>query len=333
MDGDRECCEPRRCRVCGYEWMSRSANPRRCPSCHSSLWNSDASFRFACLRCGHEWMSKLEHPSRCPSCQSKLWDEAPLRLQCKRCGHRWITKVDTSRDVRMCPACKSRKWDEVADIRICEFCGSVFVSRNRESKMCAVCAKTEVGSVLSCSFCGMVWVSADEEWDVCPRCGTSRDVSVTTLWSSGGTFLRYVEDSGCSVVYLWENGLPVSAEYLQDMLDNQGISMAAFAACLRGSVSAPRWESEARHLSLCREDYAERIPYFMSRLNLDRFDATILAIHFTGMSPEAIGLRLGVDYRKVRDSFDKIMVAFSENGICVNDAIFTSNPERCYDQP
>ena len=62
------------------------------------------------------------------------------------------------------------------------------------------------------------------------------------------------------------------------------------------------------------------------RLNLSYEDARILAIHFTGMGPEAIAIKFGLDTDSVKRSFDRIMTAYADNGIVVDDTIFTDNP-------
>jgi predicted Zn-ribbon and HTH transcriptional regulator len=31
--------EARKCKRCGYAWVSRTATPRECPQCKSRLWN------------------------------------------------------------------------------------------------------------------------------------------------------------------------------------------------------------------------------------------------------------------------------------------------------
>jgi len=62
------------------------------------------------------------------------------------------------------------------------------------------------------------------------------------------------------------------------------------------------------------------------RLSLSYEDARILAIHFTGMGPEAIAIKFGMDIESVKAAFDRIMSAYTDNGIVVDDTIFTENP-------
>ncbi len=66
------------------------------------------------------------------------------------------------------------------------------------------------------------------------------------------------------------------------------------------------------------------------RLSLSYEDARILAIHFTGMGPEAIAIKFGLDLESVKESFGRIMAAYTDNGIVVDDTIFTENPFMYY---
>ena len=77
--------------------------------------------------------------------------------------------------------------------------------------------------------------------------------------------------------------------------------------------------------------YRENIQYFMERLGLDGRAAEILALHFIGMSPEAISLRFGTSLKDIRAEFTKIQDAFSTSGIVVNDSVYTKDPISCYD--
>lgn len=70
--------------------------------------------------------------------------------------------------------------------------------------------------------------------------------------------------------------------------------------------------------------------YFRSRLGLSELDATVLAIHFTGMSPEAIALKMILDSEIIRVSFDRIMDAYSHAGIVVDDTAYTKDPKKYY---
>ena len=70
--------------------------------------------------------------------------------------------------------------------------------------------------------------------------------------------------------------------------------------------------------------------YFQTKLGLSEFDATVLAIHFTGMSPEAIALKMDLDYEIIRVSFDRIMDAYSHVGVVVDDTVYTEDPKKYY---
>lgn len=82
-----------------------------------------------------------------------------------------------------------------------------------------------------------------------------------------------------------------------------------------------------------RDDYKQYIPYFKKRLNLSDTDSKILSIHFIGMGPEAIAVKFSIPYEKVKESFDRIMNAFADSGIAVDDTVFTENPFDYYWKP
>ena len=90
------------------------------------------------------------------------------------------------------------------------------------------------------------------------------------------------------------------------------------------------WTMLASEMYEHRDDYRGNITYFTRRLNLSESDATILAIHFTGMGPEAIAMRFGMSIENVRKAFDRIMAAYADNGIVVDDSIFTDDPISQY---
>ncbi len=75
-----------------------------------------------------------------------------------------------------------------------------------------------------------------------------------------------------------------------------------------------------------RNDYLKKVDYLQELLSLDTTDAVILGMHFDGMSPESIALRLEIPSKEVTDAFDRIMVSYRNAGISVNDSIYTTDP-------
>lgn len=69
----------------------------------------------------------------------------------------------------------------------------------------------------------------------------------------------------------------------------------------------------------------------MKRLGLCEEGAEVLALHFMGFCPEVIAIRLQRPIRDIRTVFDRIMKAYSDNGIVVNDSIFTEGPIALYE--
>ena len=67
-----------KCNRCSHVWVTRKSSglPRSCPSCRSILWNRDCN-TVRCLRCGYEWVSTSKRPGRCPGCHTSRWDTAP----------------------------------------------------------------------------------------------------------------------------------------------------------------------------------------------------------------------------------------------------------------
>jgi len=56
----------------------------------------------------------------------------------------------------------------------------------------------------------------------------------------------------------------------------------------------------------------------------------ILALHFVGMSPEVIALRLGSSNRDIRAAFTRIQNAYRDSDIVVNDSVYTEDPISYY---
>lgn len=68
------------CKRCGYTWNLRKSEPKKCPNCGSTNWNSEVG-TYACKRCSHTWTSrKGAVPRKCPKCQSLLWDKEPVAV-------------------------------------------------------------------------------------------------------------------------------------------------------------------------------------------------------------------------------------------------------------
>ncbi len=322
-----------KCNQCDHEWAMRGDHPpKKCPLCRSSSWNEPKMHRFSCHRCGHVWRNRSEHPVKCPSCQSKLWDSPALRLQCRRCGYRWVPRDGkTSDDVRICPSCKSSKWREAPMIRDCIGCGSAFID-SRGGSLCPSCRHS--GGIMSrCGFCGFTWDTDGGRWSVCPRCGKSRtapDDESVEFWSDGSRSLRLVHSDGCSTLYLWEGDIPVAARYLHEVLADIGVTAGQLMYMIRNPIYSETWGVLASDMSIHRDDYKDSISYFTRRLNLSEADATVLAVHFSGMGPEAIAMRFGLGITDVRRIFDRIMSAYEDSGIVVDDSIFTEDPMSMY---
>ena len=62
-----------------------------------------------CKRCNHRWLSRCADPKRCPNCCSYLWNEFPRMHICLRCGHTWRSR--NGREPVICPKCKTSKWN------------------------------------------------------------------------------------------------------------------------------------------------------------------------------------------------------------------------------
>lgn len=90
------------------------------------------------------------------------------------------------------------------------------------------------------------------------------------------------------------------------------------------------WKELSEEMYADREGYTKYIDYFMKRLSLEKHDARILAMHFTGMAPEAIAKKFHYDEVDVFFAFERIMKAYSDSGIVVDDTIFTEDPFKYY---
>ena len=322
------------CNQCDHQWRRRGdSDPKRCPRCRSTRWNEEHMHQFTCRRCGYVWRNRADKPRKCPNCQSTLWNESVYRLQCRRCGYKWSTRGGrTSDDVKMCPRCKSRKWNEVPNINICPSCGRPFISTSvSEMQRCPACSKRIDAVEDRCSFCGSEFTSASG-WSVCPVCGKARGSGdrAFDIWSDGERSIRYVYTDDMAFIYLWVKDVPIATVYFKDLLNRLGMTASQMMGCISDPENGSIWGSLASQMYLHRDDWRDDVSYLSKRLNLCMQDAEILAIHFTGMGPEAIALHFGMKLDLVRKSFDRIMAAFVDCGIVVDDSIFTDDAMSMY---
>lgn len=325
------------CNQCDHDWLPRSdSRPERCPSCRSSRWDEERDHTFTCYRCGNVWRNRTDHPERCPSCRSLKWDVPAYKLQCRRCGHRWTTRGGkTSEDVRICPSCKSDKWNEPPSIQTCASCGRFFISRKESgTPRCPSCKSKNVQEDRCCGFCGFEW-STFEKRDVCPRCGKdASDASTTSIdiWTDGRFLLKYVFTDGMAFIYLWRDGIPVITIYLHDLLRRLDVTVNHVMSMFANPDYDDTWRMLAEDMYGHRDDYLGDVAFLSKRLNIGIQDARILAIHFKGMGPEAIAMRFKVPLDTVRAAFDRIMAAFVDNGIVVDDTVFTDDAMSYYER-
>ncbi len=323
------------CNQCGHRWTSRgSGKPVKCPRCKSRNWGEPKIPRLTCRKCGYVWKSKMGHPDQCPKCRSRSWDKDTFKLKCFRCGHKWVlTEGAEPNTVRTCPSCRSMKWDELPPKADCFRCGRTFIRFNRGS-LCPVC-KGEDHDEFKCGFCGEEWVASADSNKICPACGMvlSDDKSERLIgfWERDGRRLVYLFKDGIGCVYLWEGSYPVSCRYLDEVLDERGLEFATIVRHAGNEKYGRFWDSLMEDMISRRDSYRENIPYLKGRLGLNDGQAEILALHFTGMSPETIALRLGRSLRDIRSEFTRIQSAYSQEGIVVNDSVYTEDPISCYE--
>ena len=325
------------CNQCGHRWISRGqGTPLKCPRCKTRSWNEPKMAQFICHKCGYVWKSRMDYPNRCPECRSETWDKDTFKLKCFRCGHKWVLNEDTDPDlVKTCPSCRSRKWNELPEAVVCRRCGRLSVL-GRKGGLCPACRGDDRYMECRCGFCGAEWISADPSKGICPVCGmlsSSEDGSekLTILWEKGGLRLNYVFKDGIGCVYLWDGSYPVTCRYLNEVLDGLGMKFETLIKRAGSEAHGRFWESLAEDMMSRRDAYMENVPYFMKRIGVGRKQAEILALHFTGMSPEAISLRSKMSLKEVRTEFTRIQEAFSQSGIVVNDSVYTEDPISCYD--
>ena len=330
------------CNQCDYVWTARTTeSPARCPLCNSSKWNNPKIPQYVCRRCGHVWSYDKGLPGRCPKCQSLKWNENAFKLQCRRCGYKWISNnTESSDNVRMCPSCKSKKWNEPPNMVSCSKCGSIFIPQTT-AKVCPKCSRKSLKFEdidRECGFCGTKWMASGSGPDICPRCGLKipeaddGSESQIVLWKKDGFKLTYLFKDGVGCMYLWNNGIPETATYIEPFLNENGLKLKSLVQMAANPEFDGFWNTVAESMHSCKDDYVSNIPYFMKRLGLDKHCAEVLALHFIGMCPEAIAMRLDQPIDHIRHVFDIIMDSYTDNGIVVNDHIFTDDPIALYDK-
>lgn len=151
-----------------------------------------------------------------------------------------------------------------------------------------------------------------------------------TVWTDGRYRLEYVCRNNFGFLYLWSNEIPVTTMYMHDVCSRMKMTVDQLIHSASDGSMENEWEKLAHDMLAKENDYVVYINYFKMRLSLPYEDARILAIHFTGMGPEAIAMKLNMDLDDVKESFQRIMVAYSDSGIVVDDTIFTENPFKYY---
>jgi len=95
------------CKICGHFWKIRetSPEPKSCPSCRSTIWNSPYARNIVCARCGYRWKTNRERPEMCPQCKSRTYDTLMLKVKCRTCGTVWENRMDWHSEKVVCPHC------------------------------------------------------------------------------------------------------------------------------------------------------------------------------------------------------------------------------------
>ena len=320
-----------RCNCCDYEWIRRSpSRPKKCPLCRSEEWDSPRRVRQVCQLCGHIWVCRGRPPVRCPRCRSSVWNMPPKAVRCQRCGHAWKMRARRSEDaVSSCPSCGSRRWNVPMSISLDIDSGR---ARYRE-----ILPRDGHRTLIICRGCGNRWYGGGTGGDgPCPACGRvcglhdRRQSTSMILWSGDGRELSYVAENGNGCIYLWEGDVPVAARYSGEVLSEAGITMDDVLEAVNSGSDTKRWKDLADEMYAGRDGYLANVDYLMKRLLLDRGDATVLSLHFTGMGPEAISRKLGLEEDEVSRAFDRIMKAYSDSDILVDDTVFTIDPMKFY---
>ncbi len=320
------------CNQCDYDWArKRETLPKRCPLCHSPKWREPKVRMLMCRRCNHVWSSQTPDPKRCPNCQSIRWNDDLRTVECQRCGHSWILRGE--KEPKFCPACKSNKWKESPKAYECPKCGRVIILRSEDSVgRCPYCDR-EGRRTMKCPICGNVWTDSIGT-SRCPRCYNLMpldDRSTTmAVWADSRYRLEYVSRDGFGFLYLWDGTVPVATAYMHDICKRFGMTVEQLVHSSSDGSMDDGWRELKDEMVAKENSYVVYINYFKMRLSLSYEDARILAIHFTGMGPEAIAIKFGMDLESVKESFDRIMSAYTDNGIVVDDTIFTENPFMYY---
>jgi len=322
------------CNQCGHIWISRQKEkPLKCPKCKSRNWSDPKVPQFTCRKCGYVWKSRTDKPKYCPKCKTNAWDSDTFKLKCFRCGYKWVPSEGVDPEaVSTCPSCRSKKWNELPPLRLCFSCKNLFVSQ-APGKRCPECSGKEVFR-MECGFCGTSWTS-DKPGRICPRCGlilsdNEGSEKNTELWNNGEFKLDYLFKDGIGCVYLWKGGYPDSCEYMDVLLGRLNIRYSTLMGRVGDEKHAEFWNGLIDDMHDRRDVYLENIPYLKERLGLDHDDAGILALHFVGMSPEVIALRLGSSNRDIRAAFTRIQNAYRDSDIVVNDSVYTEDPISYY---
>ena len=320
------------CNQCDHEWNRRGSSlPKKCPMCHSSEWNLPKAERLMCRQCGHVWRKQTDSPARCPACLSKIWDQPLRAVQCQRCGHLWKMRGQSvGGGSSACPGCRSRRWN-IPMMVVPE--GS---SDGRMRYMQVSSPQSEVRVMTECRRCGRRWYSNDHSDGVCPGCGSPIGLhdrlssSSMVLWSDGRFELTYIVENDCGFVYLWDDDIPVATLYVHEVLRKVGMTIGEVVDAVNGGDCTVPWKDLADEMYAGRDGYERYMDYFMKRLSLSKRDSRILSIHFTGMNPAAIAKHFGYSEGEVLEAFDRIMKAYSDSGIVVDDTVFTEDPFRYY---
>ncbi len=319
-----------RCNQCDYEWTRKyDEYPEKCPLCRSANWDKPKVERLMCYQCGHVWIKRKTMPRRCPDCRSTLWNEPPKTVQCQRCGHVWNMRKRKILDSKiLCPRCKSAKWNIPANI----------INRSDGKTTVYECVENYFSKkqLFICSDCNNRWYMTDDESAICKNCGkivTSCDKTASTsmvLWSNLEFELRYVTENHYGCVYLLENGIPVSVKYIFEVLRRLDMDIEDVVDAVNNGEREHLWQTLASEMYDSKNDYIEHMNYLMKRLSINENDAMILALHYKGMSPEAISQKMSQPIEEILEVFEKIMSAFEDSGIVVDDTVYTPDPFRYY---
>ena len=335
-----ECTSERHlpCNQCDHDWIPKGANiPKKCPLCRSAEWNKPKANRGMCNQCGHIWRFRSGGtPGRCPFCQSKIWNRPLKAVRCQRCGHLWKMRAPrTAGNSSVCPRCKSAKWNESPIVCQCDKCSRTYYVKYGDVRRCPTCHEDTDRRLIVCSECGKRWYHAGESPGTCPKCGIAmqpereRSTSVL-LWSDGRSELSYVSENGYGCVYLMRGGTPLCARYIYELLNEFGMTIGQVVDSVNDKSMDGKWEAYADDMYRTRDGYEKYVDNFMKRLALSEQDARILSVHFTGMSPHMIAMRFGLSDKEVDSAMGRIMYAYSESGIIVDDTVFTDDPFRFY---